>query len=317
MQSYGSAPAHNTTMDRHPEVIYLTGPTASGKTGRAVALARAVGGEIVSADSRQVFRGMDLGTGKDLEEYGDIPYHLIDVVDAGQPYNLYAYLRDARAALDDIARRGKTAVVCGGTGMYIEALLKGTVLPEVPRNDALRQQLAGKSLEELTEILAGFKALHNSTDTDTPARAIRAIEIQSYYQEHPETSAAVTPSAPVSPVWVVDIPREDRRRRITERLDSRLEAGMLDEVRRLLDAGVPPETLIGYGLEYRFMTLHLMGETDYRTMRDGLETAIHQFAKRQMTWFRGMERRGCTLRWLPWNMPTQEFTDAILQSCNG
>lgn len=294
-------------------VIAIVGPTASGKTRRAVEIATALGGEIVSADSRQVYRGMDLGTGKDIEEYGEVPYHLIDIRPAGTKYNLYEYLRDARNAVSDIAARGKQPVICGGTGLYVESLLKGMYLPEVPENRTLRDSLRGKNLDELTAILAAMKQLHNVTDVDTPQRAIRAIEIQTYYAEHPEEARLALNPEPIPAVVIgVDIPREERRRRITERLDARLRQGMTEEVRRLLDEGVASEDLIYYGLEYKYLTLHVIGEMDFDRMRAELEIAIHQFAKRQMTWFRGMERRGIPIHWLPYDLPTAEFTETAI-----
>ena len=293
-------------------VIAVVGPTASGKTRRAVELATALDGEIVSADSRQVYRGMDLGTGKDIEEYGTVPYHLIDIRPAGTKYNLYEYLRDAREAVEDIAIRGRQPVVCGGTGLYVESLLKGMYLPEVPENRPLRDTLQGKSLAELTAILAGMKQLHNITDVDTAQRAIRAIEIQTYYTEHPDEAVMALNPQPIPAVVIgVDIPREERRRRITERLDARLDNGMVDEVRRLLDSGVAPDDLIYYGLEYKYLTLHAIGRMTFDRMRTELEIAIHQFAKRQMTWFRGMERRGIPIHWLPYDLPAGEFLTAV------
>lgn len=293
-------------------VIAVVGPTASGKTRRAVELATALDGEIVSADSRQVYRGMDLGTGKDIEEYGTVPYHLIDIRPAGTKYNLYEYLRDAREAVEDIAVRGRQPVVCGGTGLYVESLLKGMYLPEVPENRPLRDTLQGKSLAELTAILAGMKQLHNITDVDTAQRAIRAIEIQTYYAEHPDEAVMALNPQPIPAVVIgVDIPREERRRRITERLDARLDNGMVDEVRRLLDSGVAPDDLIYYGLEYKYLTLHAIGRMTFDRMRTELEIAIHQFAKRQMTWFRGMERRGIPIQWLPYDLPAGEFLTAV------
>lgn len=286
------------------KIIAIVGPTASGKTGRAVELARAVDGEIISGDSRQVYRGMDLGTGKDLEEYGDVPYHLIDVAPAGSKYNLFEYLRDANRAISDIESRGKRVIVCGGTGLYVESLLKGMQLPEVPENPELRAALEGKPLDELACILAGMKALHNVTDIDTCKRAIRAIEIQTYYREHPEVEAKVVNPEPLPAVIIgLDIDRDSRRRRISERLEARLDAGMVDEVRRLLDEGVPAENLMYYGLEYKYLTMHVLGQLTFKEMHDGLETAIHQFAKRQMTWFRGMERRGFEIRWMRYDAP--------------
>ncbi len=296
-------------------LIVITGPTASGKTRRAVSLARAIGGEIISADSRQVYRGMDIGTGKDMAEYGDIPVHLVDICPAGYKYNLYEYLRDYRTARADIEARGKVAVVCGGTGLYVESILKGLALPEVPENPGLRAALAGKTLAELTEMLASMKTLHNVTDVDTPKRAIRAIEIQRYYAEHPDAAAQAEPHPETDAIVIgVDVDRDTRRRRITERLHARLDEGMVDEVRRLLDSGIPPEDLIYYGLEYKFLTLYITGAMTYPEMTSGLEIAIHQFAKRQMTWFRGMERRisPIPLHWLPASLPDEDFTARIL-----
>lgn len=295
-------------------LIAVVGPTASGKTRRAVDIARALNGEIISADSRQVYRGMDLGTGKDLEEYGEIPYHLIDICDAGTRYDLHRYLHDFRKAYEDIESRGKRAVICGGSGMYVENAVRGIQLPEVPRNEELRATLADKNLEELSDILAGYRELHNVNDTDTVARALRAIEIQEYYRTHPvEAKTATNEGAvPLDCVVVgVDIPREERRRRISERLKQRLDSGMVDEIRNLIDSGVKPDDLIYYGLEYKFITLHVIGELTYEEMYHGLETAIHQFAKRQMTWFRGMEKRGTRITWLPFDMPADDFVAAV------
>ncbi len=298
--------------DSRRPLIVITGPTASGKTGRAVDAARAFGGEIVSADSRQLYRGMDLGTGKDLDEYGDVPYHLIDVAEAGEKLNLYTYLKLANAAIDDIELRGRIPVVCGGTGMYVEAVVNGLSLPEVPENKALRESLAGKSLDDLTEILAGMKRLHNVTDVDTAKRAIRAIEIASYYKEHPDEAEKCSPHPRQNAVIIgVDIDRENRRNRISGRLRSRMESGMVDEVKSLLASGVSADDLIYYGLEYKYLTLYAIGQLTYEEMFSQLETAIHQFAKRQMTWFRGMERRGLHIEWLPWDMPGDEFVDAV------
>lgn len=295
--------------DKPKPVLMVTGVTACGKTSRAVTLARALGGEIVSADSRQVYRGMDIGTGKDLGEYGDVPVHVLDVVPAGYRYNLYEYLRDARACIDDIEFRGHLPIVCGGTGLYVESLARGTRLPEVPENPALRKSLEGKSLAELTEILAGMKRLHNTTDVDTAKRAIRAIEIETYYAEHPELAAAVKGNGDDRRYAIIclDIDRESRRERISRRLRSRLDDGMLDEARRLMAEGVDADTMLYYGLEYKFMALHLTGALSYDEMVNGLETAIHQFAKRQATWFRGMERRGFTLHHVPYDIPDADL----------
>ena len=296
-------------------LITIVGPTASGKTGRAVSLSRLLGAEIISGDSRQVYRGMDLGTGKDLDEYGEVPYHLIDICAAGEKYNLHRYLKDFSQAYADIQGRGKAAVLCGGTGMYVEAALSGIALPVVPENQELRARLADKSLPELTEILKRCKTLHNTTDVDTVKRAIRAIEIEEYYAAHPVEAkeADRSKATPVDSLIIgVDIPREERRRRISDRLRTRLDAGMVDEVGRLIDGGVNPEDLIYYGLEYKFLTLHVIGKLTYEEMKSQLEIAIHQFAKRQMTWFRGMERRGFKINWLPYDLSDTAFNTRVM-----
>ena len=297
------------------KLLVILGPTASGKTNRAVDIARAIDGEIISADSRQVYKGMDIGTGKDLDEYGDIPYHLIDICPAGYKYNLYEYLRDFKVAYNDIVSRGKFPILCGGTGLYIESVLNGLDLPNVPENKELRASLADKSLDELTVILSTMKSLHNTTDVDSVKRAIRAIEIQTYYKDHPDEAAHSEPS-PIKDVVIVgiDIDRENRRNRITRRLQSRMTEGMIDEVKYLLDSGISPEDLIYYGLEYKFLTKYLIGEYSLEQMQNELEIAIHQFAKRQMTWFRGMEkRRGFNIHWLPWDLDKNIFIENVLQ----
>lgn len=293
-------------------LLVITGPTASGKTSRAVDVAKAFDAEIISADSRQVYRGMDLGTGKDLDEYGSVPYHLIDIAPAGYRYNLYEYLRDCRKALVDIRSRGRLPLLCGGTGLYVESVCKDVRLPEVPENTLLRRQLEGKTLDELTAILASMQQLHNTTDVDNARRAVRAIEIATYCRENPEAALGMSgkPSDDAL-IIIVDIPRDTRRRRISERLRARLDAGMVDEVRRLIDGGVAPDDLIYYGLEYKFITRHVIGELSYDEMVSGLEIAIQQFAKRQMTWFRGMERRGFRLHYLPYDLGREEFVGEV------
>ena len=299
-------------------LLVITGPTASGKTSRAVDVAKKIDGEIISADSRQIYRGMDIGTGKDLIEYENIPYHLIDICRAGYKYNLYEYLRDFKHSYDNISQRGKFPILCGGTGLYVESVLNGLQLPEVPENKELRNSLKDKSLKELTSILSSMKTLHNVTDVDSCKRAIRAIEIQTYYQEHPELSINISPKPIEDAVIVaIDIDRENRRSRISHRLRSRLEEGMIDEVKRLIDSGVSPDDLIYYGLEYKFVTKYILGELTYESMYSELEIAIHQFAKRQMTWFRGMEkRRGFKINWLPWDMDRDYFVDEVLRLIN-
>ena len=295
----------------------ITGPTASGKTAHAVSLARATGSEIISADSRQLYRGMDLGTGKDIEEYGDVPYHLIDICPAGYRYNLFEYLRDYSQALSTIEQNGHTAILCGGTGLYVESVVKGIALPPVPANPELRASLEGKSLEELTQILQTYKTLHNTTDVDSCKRAIRAIEISDYYHQNPELKSQTEPQPLRNALIIgVSIDRDTRRQRITQRLKARLDAGMVDEVRGLINSGIAPDNLIYYGLEYKWITRYVTGEITRREMFTGLETAIHQFAKRQMTWFRGMERRGFTIHWLPWDMPHAQFNARVLELAN-
>lgn len=293
-------------------LLVITGPTASGKTSRAADCAAAFDAEIISADSRQIYTGMDIGTGKDIEDYGNIPYHMIDIVPAGYKYNLFEYLRDAQAAIADVEARQKLPILCGGTGLYVESILKGLRLPEVPENKELRASLKGKSLSELTSILSSMKTLHNDTDVDTAQRAIRAIEIATYYREHPEEAINTTPH-PIADATVigVEIDRENRRQRITNRLHARLKEGMIEEVEALLKSGIAPEDLIYYGLEYKFLTLYLTGKLTRDEMISELEIAIHQFAKRQMTWFRGMERRGFHINWLPWDMPRREFVENV------
>ena len=303
----------------NPSILYvITGPTASGKTSKAVALAKAINAEIISADSRQIYRGMDIGTGKDLEEYGDVPYHLIDICNAGYRYNLFEYIRDYKSAYDNIKARGKNIILCGGTGLYIESILKGIELPPVPENTELRKKLANKSLSELTEILRQMKTLHNVTDVDNCKRAIRAIEIQQYYHYNPEIQIKTTPH-PLKNALVIgiEIDRENRRNKISQRLRQRLDSGMVEEIRSLIDNGISPDDLIYYGLEYKYVTQYVIGQISYDEMFSLLEIAIHQFAKRQMTWFRGMERRGTTIHWLPYDISDDEFIASVRKLAAG
>lgn len=301
-------------MEQQFDMVTILGPTASGKTGLAVALAARMGSEIISADSRQVYRGMDIGTGKDLEEYvvdgQPVRHHLIDIVDAGEKYNVFYYQRDFKVAYDEMRARLLVPVVCGGSGLYLESVLRGYKLLPVPQNDALREELKDKSLDELTAMLSTYKTLHNSTDVDTPKRAIRAIEIEEYYREN-AAEAASFPKIKSLNIGV-EVDRETRRRRITARLRQRLDAGMVDEVKGLLEGGIAPEDLIYYGLEYKYLTLYITGEITYDEMFRQLEIAIHQFAKRQMTWFRGMERRGVPIHWIDGNRGSEDKVDEIM-----
>ena len=304
----------NSRFAQKDRIITILGPTATGKTCRAVDLAKAFDGEIISADSRQVYRGMDLGTGKDLEEYGSVPYHLIDICEAGEKYNLHRYISDFRKSLNEIRLKGKNVIVCGGTGMYLESALSGIVLPDVPVNLELRERLEKFNLEELTEILKKYKTLHNTTDVDTVKRAVRAIEIEEYYLNHPEEARNTDRKKAIpldSLIIGIDIPREIRRERISMRLQKRLDDGMVEEVEKLIAKGISPEDLIYYGLEYKYLTLYVIGRMTYPEMIKELEIAIHQFAKRQMTWFRGMERRGFKIHWLPYNLSSSEFVSKV------
>ena len=300
-------------------MITILGPTACGKTTLAAHLAARIDGEIISADSRQVYRRMDIGTGKDLDDYvvdgKQIPYHLIDIMEPGTKYNLFQYQQDFHDAYNDIKGRGAKPILCGGTGLYVEAALKGYALSPVPQNVELRASLEGKSLEELTSMLVALKqqngsAMHNTTDVDTAQRAIRAIEIETYNAEHP-TAERQLPGIE-SLVIGVNIDREARRERITRRLRQRLENGMVEEIRDIIDSGVKPEDLIYYGLEYKYVTEYVIGQTSYDEMFRVLKIAIHQFAKRQMTWFRGMERRGTEIHWIDAALPMEEKIGKIL-----
>lgn len=297
------------------DLIAILGPTASGKTPFAAALAAELNTEIISADSRQIYRGMDLGTGKDLEDYTingqQIPYHLIDIADPGYKYNVFEYQRDFLTAYQTIREKECLPILCGGTGLYLESVLKGYRLIPVPEDQELRTRLADKSLKELTDILSSYKTLHNSTDVDTVKRAIRAIEIEEYYARTPIEEREFPKLN--SLIIGVDIDRELRRKKITNRLKQRLDNGMVEEVRHLLDEGIHPDDLIYYGLEYKYLTLYAIGKMTYDEMFTGLETAIHQFAKRQMTWFRGMERRGFTIHWVDALLSMEEKIDFVKQ----
>lgn len=296
------------------ELITIIGPTASGKTAFAAALAARLDTEIISGDSRQVYRSMDIGTGKDLADYEvdgkQIPYHLIDICNPGDKYNVFEYQHDFHKAFEEIRKKGKLPILCGGTGMYIESVLRGFKLLDVPQNPALRESLKGKSLAELEQILASYKVLHNKTDVDSAQRAIRAIEIEEFYKtEAPDKREY----APINSLIIgVDIDRDLRREKISKRLRARLDEGMVDEVRAILATGVNPDDLIYYGLEYKFLTLYIIGQLTYDEMVSQLEIAIHQFAKRQMTWFRGMERRGLHIHWLDATLSTDEKINNVL-----
>ena len=297
------------------DLITILGPTACGKTKLAVALADRIGGEILSADSRQVYRGMDIGTGKDLADYEinghRIPYHLIDIAEPGSKYNVYEFQGDFLKAYKDVVERGVQPIMCGGTGLYLESVLRGYRLIPVPENPELRKSLEGKSLAELTEILKGYKTLHNTTDVDTCKRAIRAIEIEECYRNTPVEVGAFPTLRSLN--IGVDISRDMRRELISSRLEKRLQEGMIDEIKGLLERGISADDLIYYGLEYKYVTLYVTGQLEYKYLLQELEVAIHQFAKRQMTWFRGMERRGIHIEWIPFEWSTDDKVGRILE----
>lgn len=308
------------------KMITIIGPTASGKTSFAAALSARIGAEIISADSRQVYRRMDIGTGKDLDDYvvndKKIPYHLIDIAEPGTQYNLFQYQQDFHTVYDKLQSENRPIVLCGGTGLYVEAVLKGYALSPVPQDPVLRESLEGKSLSELEKILVELKTrnhsvMHNKTDVDTTNRAIRAIEIETYQLSH-RVGERQMPKVN-SLIIGLDINRDERRRKITQRLKDRLANGMVEEVKSLLDSGIPAENLIYYGLEYKFVTQYIIGELSFDEMFAALEIAIHQFAKRQMTWFRGMERRGFQIHWLNTSLPMDEkikFAESLLGNDN-
>lgn len=300
------------------ELITILGPTACGKTEFAAHLAAKLGTEIISADSRQMYRRMDIGTGKDLSEYDiegqHISYHLIDIVEPGYKYNLFEYQRDFLIAYNQIHQKGKTPILCGGTGLYIESVLKGYRLSPVPENSELRASLANKSLAELVEILKQYKTLHNVSDLDTVKRAIRAIEIADYYKK---TEKEEIPFPKIGSVIIgLEIDRESRRKKITQRLDARLHDGLVEEVKGLIDSGINPEDLIYYGLEYKYVTNYIIGKISYQEMHNQLEIAIHQFAKRQMTWFRGMEKRGIHINWIDTTQPMDKKLKQAIELIN-
>jgi tRNA dimethylallyltransferase len=297
------------------DLLVVTGPTASGKTSLAAAIAHMVGGEIVSADSRQVYRGMNLGTGKDYADYTidgtTIPCHLIDIVDPGYKYNVFEYQRDFNKVYSDLKKRKVFPVVCGGSGMYADSIITGYKMYEVPPDTGLRIELEKKSMEELREILLTFKDLHNNTDTDSKKRLIRAIEIE---HSSRNKGKAYTGFPKVKPLLVgIMYDRDTRRKRITERLRQRLNSGMVEEVKLLIEHGIDIETLIYYGLEYKYITFYLTGKISYEDMVKDLEIAIHQFAKRQMTWFRGMERKGLKINWIDGELPMDEKVERVLE----
>lgn len=301
------------------QMITILGPTACGKTAIATALAARVNGEVISADSRQVYKGMDIGTGKDLEDYivdgKQIPHHLIDICEPGEKYNIYQYQQDFASAYQDILRRGKQPILCGGSGLYLESVLKGYQLSSVPQNPELRKELSGKTLDELTQMLVVLKKktgsnMHNTTDVDSCQRAVRAIEIETYNLDHPSPLRVMPPVK--SLIIGISVDRDTRRRRITQRLNQRLDHGMVEEVRGLLRRGVKAEDLIYYGLEYKYVTEYVLGHLTYEEMFSKLEIAIHQFAKRQMTWFRGMERRGADIHWIDGSKSMDEKIKEII-----
>ena len=299
-------------------LIAIIGPTASGKTSLAARLASRINGEVISADSRQVYRHMNLGTGKDYEDYivdgVRVPWHLLDIAEPGYKYSVFEYQRDFFHAFTDIHSRGKMPVLCGGSGMYIDAAVKGYKLIDVPYNEKLRKELQSKSPEELNRMLVSLKELHNTTDTDSAERAIRAIEIAAFRQLHPEITSKLPP---VNPVFIgVLYERNTERARITDRLRTRLKQGMVEEVQQLLASGIPMETLVYYGLEYKFITLYLSGALTYEDMFTLLNTAIHQFAKRQRTWFRKMEKEGAEIHWLDGELSPDEKVEKAIRLVN-
>jgi tRNA dimethylallyltransferase len=297
------------------DIIVITGPTATGKTRLAALVAARLGSEVISADSRQIYRGMDIGTGKDMSDYfvegREVKCHMVDIVDAGYRYNVFEYQRDFLKVYESMRSRGLLPVVCGGSGMYVDSIVSGYRLIQVPVNDQLRHELEGKTLPELTDILSGYKRLHNKTDVDTIKRAVRAIEIEEYYGNENVTETSFPDINPL--IIGIMFDRDTRRERISRRLRERLEGGMIQEVQRLLDSGIHPDDLIYYGLEYKYVTLYLLGTMTYGEMFTKLETEIHRFAKRQMTWFRGMERKGIEICWIDGALPEEEKVATVMR----
>lgn len=295
------------------KLITILGPTASGKTSLAASLAYSIDAEIISADSRQVYEDMDLGTGKDLDDYivagKEIPYHLINIRKPGYKYNLFEYQDDFQKVYSALKEKKKNVILCGGTGLYLESVLKGYRLLPVPENTDLRNSLKGKNLEELTSILSNYKTLHNKTDVDTTKRAIRAIEIEEFYKTNNIQERSVVNVDSI--IFGINIDRNKRRENISKRLKERFESGMIEEIKRIIDSGISPDDLIYYGLEYKYITKYVLGEYSYDEMFNSLETAIHQFAKRQMTWFRGMERRGFNIYWIDYDLTMEEKLEYI------
>lgn len=300
------------------DILVITGPTASGKTELAANLAHQLNGEVISADSRQVYRGMDIGTGKDYDDYKvggiQVPYHLVDIVDAGYKYNVFEYQRDFLKVYELLRGNGKLPVVCGGSGMYLDSIVSGYRLMPVPINEELRKSLSDMPLIKLREILSCYKDLHNETDVDNIKRAVRAIEIEVYYSTRPPDEVDFPPINPL--IAGVSYDRNTRRERISQRLRDRLKAGMIEEVEQLLKSGVTEETLLYYGLEYKYVVRFLRNELTYEEMFSGLEIAIHQFSKRQMTWFRGMERKGTPIHWIDGDLPLEAKIEQILKLFN-
>ena len=302
-----------------PPLIVITGPTATGKTRTAAHVARAMNGEVISADSRQVFRGMDIGTGKDLDDFLVdgylVPYHLVDIVNPGHEFSVFEFLQHFTQAYNHVSKREKQAILCGGTGLYIEAALKGYRMPRVPENKELRRKLNELTMQELTDMLASLRPLHNVTDTSDRERLLRAVEIETHQKENPEAALQLPHFRYI--IFAIHFEREEIRRRITQRLQARLDDGMIDEIHRLLHRGLKPEQLTFYGLEYRYLTLYAIGEISYDEMFQKLNTAIHQFAKRQMTWFRRMERHGFNIHWIDGNYNMDERVALIRETVKG